>query len=207
MNLEGFLLNCQDEKGQFLLRYNPRTKSTVEAGRIGDGTHVIQKVTWFNRGPAYAYRSQVQGQDTFFIGANGGAGLDSFSAPGETYDYTLNGDHLYMGGTLTNARPGVWVYDLKSKELNNVGSSLDSPLRYASIVSPVAGRLTNSTGVVRTYYTWAPTQALPEKKYPAIINQTIGGGPNSQLAANVGYYFVSVHRPGWGKDWKPGRTT
>jgi hypothetical protein len=197
-----FLFNCKDEKGQFLIRYNPKTQSTEDLGRIGDGTHEIKNVTWYNQEPAYAYRSQMEGGDVFSIKANVGAGRDSVSVPGDSYDYILNGDHLYLAGTLTNARPSVWGYDLKSKELSNVGSSLDRSLHYASIASATGGQFTNQSGVVRNYYTWPPAHFSPRKKYPAIISQSIGGiggGPFSQIAPNVGYYYVCIQRPGWGE--------
>jgi hypothetical protein len=199
MDSKEFLLNCCDEKGQFLIRLYPQTKWMADAGRISDQTNnTIPNVTWFNNGAKYAYCGHEHGLNVFYIKANTNSGSVSLLWQGEINKYTLNGNRLYIAGTLTNAPPGIWVYDVTSKDLTGIGSSLDRRLQYASVVNPVGNAFTNASGQERNYCLWPPAHVSSGKKYPVIINQTIGGGgPYPQVTASLGYYFASVYRPGW----------
>ena len=196
---EEFLINCGDQKGQYLIRYYPRTKWTADGGRISDQPDItIQNVTWSKNGARYAYRGHENGVNVFYIKADTNSALVHLHWQGDVNRITLNGDHLFISGNLTNLPPGIWEYDLDSTELSSLGSSLKPHFRYASIVNSVGGVFTNASGRQRNYDFWQPAHVLPGKRYPVIINQTIsGGGPYPQIATSEGYYFASVNRPGW----------
>jgi hypothetical protein len=78
-----------------------------------------------------------------------------------------------------------------------VGTALDCPLKYAGLAAPASGMITNAAGRVKLYHLWGPAVVSAGKKYPLIINQSTLGGPYPHIAASMGYYFATVHRPGW----------
>jgi len=200
MDSKEFLLNCSDDRGQFLIRFYPQTKWTADAGRISDQPgNSIQNVTWFKNGARYACLGHEHDQNVFYIKANTNSELVHLLWQGGVNKFILNGERLFISGNLTNLPPGVWEYDLNSAGLSFIGSSLESHFQYASIVVPVGGVFTNASGQQRNYYVSRPVHFSPARKYPVIISQTIGSGtgPYSQIPANEGYYSVMVSRPGW----------
>jgi hypothetical protein len=193
-----FLLNCSDEKGQFLIRFYPQTKWTADAGRISDQTSVIQNVTWFNDGTRYVYLAKEQGINVFYIKAKTNSELTRLSWPGTTGFCTLSGDHLFINGNLMNQPLGIWEYDIKDGNLSCVVSALEHPAGYAKWVAPVDDVLTNQLGNRVGYHLWQPVQLTAGKKYPVVIAQTTYDWQSfPQIAANEGYYYAIVERPGW----------
>jgi len=193
-----FALNCLDTNGQYLLRFSPQNHWLAAGGRIqGSGPAPVPGVTWEDQAPHYADCGQAEGLNAFFIRRNTNSELTRLPWPGDIYKFTLNGDTLYISGDTTNLPPGVWAYNLNSADLSFVGTALDRPLKYAGLAQPVSGIFTNAAGQVKLYHLWAPTVVSAGKKYPLIINQSTLGGPYPHIAASMGYYFATAHRPGW----------
>ena len=161
--------------------------------------NIIHNVIWFNHGTKYAYCSYEHDRYTFYIKANTNSELARLPWQGVAYHYTLNGDCLYIIGNTTNDPPGIWEYDLNSTDLHCIASSSEHPLHYACHYTPLSDVFTNTLGQQKTYFLLHPKHVSPEKKYPVIISQSIGRGSGSytQIAANEGYYFATVSRPGW----------
>ena len=193
-----FALNCSDATGQYLLRFYPPTHWLGDGGRIkGPGPDPIPGVTWYQKAPHYAYCGQSEGMNALYIKHNTNSELTRLPWPGDIYKFTLNGDTLYISGDTTNLPPGVWAYNLNSADLYFVGTALDCPLKYAGLAAPASGMITNAAGRVKLYHLWGPAVVSAGKKYPLIINQSTLGGPYPHIAASMGYYFATVHRPGW----------
>jgi dipeptidyl aminopeptidase/acylaminoacyl peptidase len=206
-----YLLKCADEQGQYLLRYSPRTREAVAAGRIDParkGTFKGQS-DWLDDSPTFlswqggsprTVRLSDDGLNTFELGTVAEPQAQRLEwVGGVTAHTSLNGNHLYIIGHPTNQPPGVWDFDTASGTLQCVVAGTAKRFAQAQNVAPVYGRLTNSAGAVRGYSLWQPTRLTPGKKYPLIIGQTVNSEmmPYEQTAANCGYYFAVVHRPYW----------
>ena len=206
-----FLLQCSEGRGQYLLRYSPRSGRTEATGRIDPAYPGVFRgqshwrddspafLSWRAGWPEAVYLSD-DGLNTFFFASNTipQAGRLDWCG-GVTVHTPLNGDHLYITGQPTNQPPGVWDYDLATGSLNCLVPGLDHPFKQARYVTPSYGRLTNASGELRGYSVWEPAALSPGKKYPLILGQTVNGEllPYQQMAANCGWYFALVHRPYW----------
>ncbi len=206
-----YLLKCVDEQGQHLLRYSPRTRETVETGRIDPahkGTFKGQS-DWLDDSPTFlswpggsprTVRLSDDGLNTFELGTVANPQAQRLEWVGGVTAHTaLNGNHLYIIGHPTNQPPGIWAYDAASGVLNGVVEGTVARMKAAQYVAPVYERLTNAAGAVRGYSLWQPPRLAPGKKYPLIIGQTVNSEmmPYEQMAANCGYFFAVVHRPYW----------
>jgi hypothetical protein len=191
------LLNCTDETGQYLIRFDPAKNWVASAGRVGDLRQTIPHITWFN-GPRYACRRNDGGTNTFFIKRGVNTPPARLSWPGAVRTFALSGDHLYVAGSVGGEPAGIYDYDASSGELRFVISSVKSPLHYAKSVSPIDGVLTNEQGRLISYHLWRPAAIALQKKYPLIIGQTpYIWMPFPQIAASQGYCFVFIERPDW----------
>lgn len=197
-----FLLNCNDEKGQYLIRFYPRNKFISNIGKISDKTNSIHNAVWVNNGARYVYLSIEQGISVFHIKTNVYAEPIDLPWQGCIENYSLNGDHLFIEGFRANEAPGVWDYNIHSGEPSMVISVLERPLRYARIVGADILVFTNSNGEQKRCLLWQPTQIAVGKKYPLIIGQQpyTWWQAFPQIAANGGCYFALVDRPSWWED-------
>ncbi len=191
------LLNCADEKGRYLIRFNPSREQSEEGGRIGDPLHPVQNMARLN-GPSYAYLSNDRGTNTFCIKMDGQETLALLPWPGAIRTYTFSGDNLYVAGNLESDPAGIYHYDVKNQMLDRIVSSLKQPWVYARFVEPVDGVFANEAGTLASYHVWRPVNISPHKKYPLILSQTpYAWSSFPQIAANAGYYYALVDRPGW----------
>jgi hypothetical protein len=199
-----FLLNCSDGKERCLIRFrfNLRNKWTADAGSISNQMDSIHNVAWINNGVRYAYLSLEQGVSVFHIKTDVNTEPIDLPWRGCIENYVLNGDHLYIEGFRTNEAPGVWDYNIHSREPNLVVSVLEHPLRYASIVGADTLVFTNSNGKQKRCLLWPPSHIAVGKKYPLIIGQQPYAWWQAcpQIAANGGCYFALVDRPSWFED-------
>ena len=192
-----FLLNCTDDKGQYLIRFNSSTKSSFDGGRISDPLHPVRSVMW-QKGPAYAYLANDRGTNTFFVKSDGHAEIVPLAWPGGIRTYAFRNGTLYVAGSVGSEPAGIYAYDAPNPDLVRIVSSLRQPLRHAQLVAPVDGVFTNESGNLASYHVWRPVNFSPHKKYPVILCQTpYIWTPFPQIAANAGYYYAWVDRPSW----------
>lgn len=193
-----FLLNCSDEKDQFLIRFDPGKNWVSNIGKLGDLQHPIQNISWINGGASYAYRLNEGGTNTFFIKSGLNTPPARLPWPGAVRTFALSGDHLYVAGSVGGEPSGIYDYDFRTGDLGFIISSLKGPLHYAKCVSPIDGMFTNELGRLVSYHLWRPASVAPQKKCPLIIGQTpYIWMPFPQIAASQGYYFVFIDRPDW----------
>jgi len=207
MKTKEFLLNCAQGPQQSLVRFYPPTGWSSDLGIIGNQTNAIRHVGWFNDGIRYATVDKGIGGSVFHIKTSVQSPPVDLPWPGLVMNYTMNGDCLYVTGDLTSQPPGIFQYNLASKETACFVSALDHPLKYAKIVGAINGSLTNSAGRLVHYFLWPPVNLSAHKKHPLIIGQTTYSWwlPYPQIAANTGSYFVFIDRPSWWgglENWK-----
>lgn len=206
-----FLLNCEDEKGSYLLCYDPTSRRTLGLGRINDPESLAfqqWRLDYSSVSPRYA-AVQKDSLESIYLG-NAGVNAFYFNAKtnsepthldwgGGVTEYTpLNKQHFLVSGNPATDLPGIWDYDAATGSYNCLISCLDHPLRYAKYVTPIGGEMTNALGELRGYSLWSPATVSPNKKYPVILTQTVNEWlPYTQTAANLGCYFAMVTRPFW----------
>jgi hypothetical protein len=190
-----YLLNCLDTDGQYLIRYNPFTGLSADAGRVANQTtDWIRNITWENHLPRYAYLNE-DGLGSFEIKADAGTNLFQLPWHGGVTQYALYGDDLFVTGNPENEFPGIWHYNLKSKSLDCGPVESLARYQYSKRVPPIPALTTNSLGQEVGYYVWPPADVVPGKKHPIILTQTVNEWlPYQEAAANAGYYFVIARR-------------
>jgi hypothetical protein len=185
-----FLLNCSDENGPLSICFRPR--------RLWDKQGTVLSMTRNESRARYADLSEDRGVCSFTIKTGADSEPTHLVWDGTVEYYKLAGDYLYFTGTLSNGPPGIWQYNIKSKEARCLDSGLKGGFQYAKWVTPVDGIGTNADGKQMKYHVWAPVQVSPRKKYPVIIEQTHSiAFSRQQVAANGGYYFATADRLSW----------
>ena len=192
----GFLLNCNDDLGQYLLWFDPQNKRTVDLGRIGDQQDYIRNAIWNGRGSSYAYLTNDLAGSAFCIKNAEITTPVTVTWRGGVHSLTLNGDQLFFTGNPEDQPPGVWEYDIQSKTFKCIVSSSSSPLGNRIGSPPMCQMMTNSLGEQRFYHVWAPPHVSPGKKYPILLAQELNYWfPCFQIAADSGCYVAVVDRP------------
>jgi dipeptidyl aminopeptidase/acylaminoacyl peptidase len=185
-----FLLNCSDENGPLSICFRPP--------RVWDKQGAVLSVTRNDNREKYADLSEDHGLYSFAIKSSTNSEPTHFIWEGMVEYYKLAGDYLYFTGNLANGPPGIWQYNIKSKEVRCLDSALKANFKYTTMVTPEDGMGTNAGGKQINYHIWAPIHVSPGKKYPLIIGQThYMWCSYQQVAANGGYYFASADRLSW----------
>ena len=213
-----FLLNCSDEKGQFLVRFSPGSKETTDAGRIGSPQDfisivkgingkpegwigawkrqglIVVNVKWIDGGPRYVYEdhlSQIGGWADLRVKTEVDETPVHVPWNGFVDNFTLGGDSLFFTGSENGTIPSIWEYDMKAKTTRCIVNGSAPWLEYAKITTALVGTVTNAFGNISTYYLWQPVQISVGKKYPVIIAKEFWNwSPYNQIAANEGCYFA-----------------
>ncbi len=190
------LLNCSDEAGQYLLRFNPDDKRTFDLGRIGSQQDYIRKASWNGQGTSYACLTNDWAGSAFCVKTAEMETPMIIPWQGGVRSFTLNGDKLFFSGNPDDEPPSIWECDVKSKEFKCIVASTGGPLKY-SLRSPTSCEaMTNSLGEQRFYHLWAPRDVSPNQKYPLLLAQELNTWfPCFQVAAHSGYYVAVVDRP------------
>jgi dipeptidyl aminopeptidase/acylaminoacyl peptidase len=190
------LLNCSDERGQYLLRLNLDDKGTIDAGRIGSQQDYIRNAIWNSQGTSYAYLTNDLAGSAFCVKTEETETPTIIPWQGGVRSFTLSGDRLLFSGNPDDQPPGIWECDIESKAFKCILSSTGGPLKY-SLQSPTSCEtMTNSLGEQRFYHLWAPPGVFPNRKYPLLLAQEFNTWfPCFQIAAHTGYYVAVVDRP------------
>jgi hypothetical protein len=215
-----FLLNCSDEKGQFLIRFAPDSKTMADGGRIGVSRDfislvkdiqsqpgdwiaawkrqglIVMNATWADNGPEYAcadYMSRIGDWPALCVKTKAGAGLTHVPWNGFIENFALSGDHLFFTGGENGAVPGIWEYDMKAGTARCVVSGSAPWLEYVKMATALTGTVTNAAGEAKTYYLWPPAHISAGRKYPLIVTKQFWNWfPYDQIAANEEYFFAIV---------------
>lgn len=191
-----FLLNCSDAAGQYLLRFRPQDKRTINQERIGDPGDYIRKATWDGRGSSYAYLTNDLAGSAFCLKAGEMAAPIIIPWRGGVRSFTLSGGQLFFSGNPDDQAPGIWVYDLKAETFKLIVASTSGPLRHGLGRPSTCRVMTNALGGQRIYHLWSPPKVSPGQKYPVLLAQELNTWfPYFQLAAHSGYYVAVVDRP------------
>jgi hypothetical protein len=202
-----FLLTCKRENERIFEVFDPANKSLTELGRTGcPPADSITKAALINQGNGYSYLSNRAGMYTCYVKTNVSAETVSVLGQYEIRYCAASGETLYLAGSSENEPRGIWKYQIASKSLQCVVPASDRDFQYTRFITPVCGLVTNASGIEWNYNVWPPAHVSPGKKYPIILGATpYSWTPYPQAAANAGYYFATVNRPGWGeeslKDW------
>jgi len=195
-----FLLNGNDSKGPFCIRFDPFTKWTSSMGRVDDQPNYIASVTWINGGSGYVYVSaDDKGEPVFCIKTKPDSVPIRASCPGleintdGRQNYILSGDGLFFTCKMDYNFPGIWEYDIKSRTSRCIVLSSTSGFVHAKITLPLIGIVTNAAGWRMTYRLWQPVHVSTRKKYPLIITEQLWNVfPYAQIAVNEGFYFAVI---------------
>lgn len=195
---EEFLLEIGDVNSQSLYKYSTGTGSLTALGCGGDKDRRLSFPVWVDNGKGYAYTIRATANYTLFLAGDGtNASRQVFSNDGVTR-YTCEGKSLFIWGSLTNEPPGIWKYDLTDNEPQCIVPATLEPLHYATSILAQWNSLTNDNGNRLNYCIRAPVGASSGKKYPIILCQTpYTWSPYAEMAANEGYYCVSISRAKW----------
>ena len=183
------LLKCKDENGPVSIFFRPPRSSLLGA--------ILNVTTQKDIQTDYLTLTEDHGVHTFDIITNADAAPVNFIWDGTVEEHKLAGNYLYFNGSQGNRPPGIWQYDINANSVRCLASGLQHDLRYARMVTPLAGMGTNAFGRHINYHVWEPPNVFPGKKYPLIIGQTCGWFSYEQVAANGGYYFATADRISW----------
>jgi hypothetical protein len=185
-----FLLNSKDESGLITIRFRPP--------RLGEKQGTILETNRDYGRTRHVNLHIEQGLYSFTIMTGTNSESIRFVWDGMVEYYKLAGDYVYFTGNRANGPPGIWQYNIKSKEARSLDSGLKRKFKYTKMVTPIGGMVTNAEGKQMNYHVWTPAHVSPGKKYPLIIGQThYMWFSYQQVAANGGYYFASADRLSW----------
>jgi len=191
-----FVLNCSDESGQYLLRFRPGDKRTINLGRISGQQDYIRKVTWGSHGSSYAYLTNDLAGSAFSIKTGGSATPTTIPWHGGVRSFTLSGGQLFFSGNPDDQAPGIWAYDLNATTFKCIVPSTSGRFRNSLGRPATVGMMTNSLGEQRFYHLWTPPHVAPKGKYPLLLAQELNTWfPYFQIAAHSGCYVAVVDRP------------
>jgi hypothetical protein len=191
-----FLLNCADEAGQYLLRFRPSDKRTINLGRISGHQDYIRNAIWNSHGSSYAYLTNDPAGSAFCVKSGGSATPTAIPWHGGVRSFTLSGGRLFFSGNPDDQPPGIWEYDLNSTTFKCIVPSTSSPLKNSLGRPATVGAMKNSLGEHRFYHLWTPPQVAPNQKYPVLLAQELNTWfPYFQIAAHSGCYVAVVDRP------------
>ena len=197
-----FLLNCTEGRDGSLWQYDPETASVA---KVADGNS-IRGEQWLGDGQSAFYLREKRGA----IVVRDSLGVETDRAlPGANifwFEMVNDGDQILFLGTPTNQPfPGIWQYDLASKNLKTLIPYSDEPSPFAKyvvmtniVIKPKAGE-----NLVCTIY--RPPGFNPHKKYPLLLGNTFFYDPLyryqgpcwAPAVANGGAYVAIVERRSW----------
>ena len=185
-----FLLECNDENGPLSICFRP-PRSWEKQGTILSMTRNSNRAR-------YADLSLDHGRYSFIIKTKANSEPLHFVWSGAVEYYKFAGDYLYFTGNLPDGPPGIWQYNIESKEVQCLDSCLKGHFQYTKMVIPILGLGTNASGEPMSYHVWAPAHVSPGTKYPLILGQThCMWFSYEQVAANGEWFFAFVDRPSW----------
>ena len=202
LEIEKYLLNCTNQQGHFLYTFEPTNNSFNRFDQlVCPPQDSIIKVAFVNQGRGYSYLSNHSDMISLFIKTNSSVQAVPLMGQGEIRTYTPGIDRLFIPGSQTNEPRAIWEYTVESGTLQCVVPASSRPIHYSKLVSPTVGVATNGFGNQFSYHFWPPVNVAAGKKYPLILGATpYSWTPYPQAAANLGYYFLTADRPGWGSE-------
>lgn len=185
-----FLLNASDENGPLTIRFRPPQLDETQ------GT-ILETSRGFNLKRWAGLRIE-RGVYSFTIMTGTDPTPRRFDWDGMVEDYRLAGDYLYFVGNRADETPGIWQYNLTTKEVRCLVSNPKQEFKLAKTIIPSVGTGVTAQGRQISYHLWKPEQISAGKKYPVIIGQThYIWNPYQQVAPAAGYYYVAVDRATW----------
>jgi len=179
------LLNCTNEEGQFLIRYNLDSRRTDQT-ELNDPEDLADNKVFVDHGAGYGCLSNDADGGNFWFKLK--ADLQPFHVvwPGWIRNFTLVDSRLFFTGDADFDLPGIWEYDLDSGEFRSIVPGVEDRFKYAhTLEQPFAGFITNSDALKVTYWLWRPTSPHNFKKHPVIItNRYWNLFPYAQIAVN-----------------------
>jgi hypothetical protein len=125
---------------------------------------------------------------------------------GALHYYDVVGDDLFFVGSPKDGLPGVWNFNIKTKNIRPVTAPPVASFKWAKLVKPTAGMFTNRNGVEVSYHVWPPVNKSPGRGHPLIIrNELHIWNPFQQAAANSGCFYAKMddaewNSPTWAED-------
>lgn len=201
-----YLLNCSDGEGQYLLRFRPEDKRTINLGRISSHQAYVRKAGWNGKRWRYACLTNDLAGSAFYVRSSEMAAPLLVPWHGGVRSFTLHGNHLFFSSDPDGEAPGIWDYDMSAPTIKCVVASTSGPLSH-SIGRP-SSRLvmTNAFGELRYCRLWTPPRVLPDRRYPVLLAQEFNEWfPYWQIAAQGGWYVAVADRPFY-NSWDGERT-
>ncbi len=185
------LVKCRDSLGNALLELRLPSSGNTECEVV----NVIRPLPEEPR----AEVDESGGRFTYKLTTGLGGEQAAFVWEGQSRYYAFNGSSLFFAGSRGNEVPGIWQYELASKNLRRVVSASNTPIKWAMVSPGLPGIFTNKFGKVITYHFWQPIQKRDGVKYPVVIGKYLNvWNPFQQIAANAGWYFVTIDLTDWG---------
>jgi pimeloyl-ACP methyl ester carboxylesterase len=198
-------LHCKDEKGEFLADYYPGIlpgdNAFTNVVRLDTSEYQPTEVQLINNAEGYAYLNQSDVSASKLV-----IKLTRTRPPvelpwdDEVRGFTINGNLLYGITADADEPPGIWKFDLLTRDTDNLVSSIEQPFKYATHAPVLEGYVTNAAGEQLTYYLLQPVKSLGNQKHPMVVGiMGLGELGNvwdrwAQGMANSGGYFVSMDR-------------
>ena len=199
------LLHCKDEKGEFLAEYYPgsgmNNAAVTNVMRLEANGYKPTDVELINNGQGYAYLNQSDvGLSKLIVKVTRSSPPLDLPWHDDIKNFTINQDQLYTITSSSGEPPGIWTYNLSTKDTRCLVSSIEQPFKYAAHAPVQQGYVTNSDGEQLTYYLLQPTKPDESLKHPMVVGIMGIGEPGytwdrlAQLVANCGGYFVCMDR-------------
>jgi len=201
-----FLLRRNDHGRESVWRFNPHADGTNQLTCISDAAP-LENIQWAD-GENIAGLSQRPGHRGVVLADVAGEETTRLFEHGWVINcqVTPDGSKLFVYGTVNNEpSPGIWQYDMATKQLRPAVPGSEMSSVYAKNNFPAMDELRLPSGRRVFCFIYPPLNFDPHKKYPlVIINTTYLVRENGELeqqwlrcAAACGAYVVVIHRNGW----------
>lgn len=201
-----FLLRRNDRGRESVWRFNPHARDTNQVTGVSDATP-LGNIQWAD-GENMVGLSQRPGHRGVVLADAAGKETARLFEHGRVINCqaTPDGNQLFIYGSVSNEpSPGIWQYEVATKQLQPAVPGSDASSKYAKNNFPSMGDIRLPSGRNVFCFIYPPLNFDPHRKYPLVIMDTTylvreNGEPEQQwlrCAAACGAYVVIIHRNGW----------
>lgn len=167
---------------------------------------------WIEEGKGFAYVANRDNHFSLSINTANAADKVNLFTNGAVISYiaSAKGNRIFATASEGMETQGIWEYDLKDKSLRRVVDGTIRPFQKLKIVEPVEMKVKSADGTMVSVFLFRPVKQNG-LKHPAIFNLPPPSSQfqkrfeeNSQMFANLGYYYVSINYrgcDGYGKEY------
>ena len=188
--------NGDPEMNRYLYRLDP-SAGTNNLTRLTDAE--IFKGQWIYGDTGLAYVGTKDNKNYLAVQTADKSLCTNLFVGGHVLSYSVSPkkDKIYAVASLGSESPGIWEYNIASKNLRNVLPGEERHRSVSQVIAPAEMSVTNN-GENIPYFMLPPAGLDPHKKYPVVIDQPTDDrcAAGSQFLANAGIFYVSVNRHG-----------